>query len=605
MPEPGSELSGRYRLSYKVLFPNQNVTAQVREGDTVLAAEIAAGLMPDAPCGGMGVCGKCLAEILTETGERKSVLACQTKVTRDMTVYTASDGGHRILTEGAGGLPELRPAVRALSLNVERASLSDPTSHWTRLKAAVRSAGGGDIRPDPVMADALGKKLDALGYAPQAVVCGEELLDIRKGGRLLAAAVDIGTTTVVLYLADGQTGTVLSTVSALNPQTEFGADVISRANHAMHNGPDDLSRAIRTAVNGLLADALERAGAEKKDVYSVFIAGNTCMHHLFLGIDPSSLVLSPYVPSVADPLVLDAAAYGLDANPRAKLFMLPCIAGFVGADTSAMMLACGFDRREELTLAIDIGTNGELVIGDKDRAVACSTAAGPAFEGARITFGMRGAAGAIDHASIDNGALTFSVIGGGKPRGICGSGLLDLTASLLRAGVIDETGRLADEDELPRQSRPLAGRLRTVDGMRCFVIADGEQSGTGQCVYLSQKDVREVQLAKGAMAAGISLMLEHLGRRAEDIKKVLIAGAFGSYMSPESACAVGLIPGVLLDRIQAVGNAAGTGALWCALNYECFERAAAMAGRTEFIELASSPDFQDRFVDELMFPEEL
>ena len=589
---------------FQVSFPLQNRTVEVEAGTTVLAAEIAAGLHPDAPCGGMGVCGKCQVEILAENGAREEVLACETKIDRDMTVFTASDEHHRILTDGTGSLDRIDPPVRKVSLQVGKATLQNPTSGWARLREAVRKAAGVEIRPDPDLADGLSKTLESLDWEPQAVLYGDELLSLRKEGRLLTAAVDIGTTTVVLYLADGETGEVLSTGSMLNPQTQFGADVISRANYAMQNTPRELSEAIRAAVDSLLRDALFRANASAQDVFSIVIVGNTCMHHLFLGLDPSSLVLSPYVPSISEPLVLDAARYGLSANRRAKLFLLPCIAGFVGADTASVMLACAYDRREELTLAIDIGTNGELVIGDRTRTVACSTAAGPAFEGAKITFGMRGAAGAIDHASIQNGQLSVSVIGGGKPRGICGSGLLDLAAQMLRAGVIDETGRIADEEDLPGESKLLADRIRTIDGLRCFVIAQGAESDTGECIFISQKDIREIQLAKGAMAAGIALMLEYLGKKETDIEKVLLAGAFGNYMNPESACAIGLIPQKLLSKIEMVGNAAGRGALMCALNAQCYSRSAKMAEKTEFIELASNPSFQDRFVDELMFPEE-
>ena len=589
---------------FKVSFPLQNRTVEVEAGTTVLAAEIAAGIRPNAPCGGMGVCGKCQVGILGETGERETVLACETKIDRDLTVFAAGEAHHKILTDGAGALSEVAPAVRAVSLKVEKATLQKPTSDWMRLKEAVEAACGVSIRPDPVLADGLGKTLEALDYAPQAILCRGELLALRKEGRLLTAAVDIGTTTVVLYLADGETGELLATGSMLNPQTEFGADVISRANYAMQHTPKELSSAIRAAINELLDGALREADASRQDVYSAAIVGNTCMHHLFLGIDPSSLVLSPYVPSIAQPLVLDAAPYGLSINPRGKLFLLPCIAGFVGADTASVMLACEYDRIEELTLVIDIGTNGELVIGDKNRTVACSTAAGPAFEGAKITFGMRGAAGAIDHASIRGGTLSFSVIGGGKPRGICGSGLLDFAAAMLSAGVLDETGRISDPEDLPKDSRALGERIRTVDGLRCFVIAEENESETGACIYLSQKDIREIQLAKGAMAAGIALMLEYLGKKETDLQKVLLAGAFGNYMNPESACAIGLIPAKLLPRIEMIGNAAGRGALMCALNEECYLRSAKMAAKTEFIELAANPNFQDRFVEELMFPEE-
>ena len=592
-------------MLYTVSFPLQNTEITVRAGTTLLAAEIAADLRPDAPCGGVGACGKCRVDILAENGDRRSVLACETKIDRDMTVFFSEEEAHRILTEGTGTVTELAPAIRALRLQVEKPSLKDPSSGWTRVKRAVLDAGGGEIRPDAKLADGLEKTLNSLEYAPEGILYHDELLALRGGGRLLTAAVDIGTTTVVLYLADAQTGEVLATGSTLNPQTEYGADVISRANYAIEHSPQPLAAAIRAAIRDLLSDALKQAHAEARDVFSIVIAGNTCMHHLFLGLDPESLVLSPYIPSVADPMALDASPFGFPVNPRAKLFLLPCIAGFVGADTAAVMVACGAEHRKELTLVIDIGTNGELVLCENGRMVACSTAAGPAFEGAKITCGMRGAEGAIDHAHIENGALRYTVIGGGRPRGICGSGLLDLTAALLKAGVLDETGRFADPDELPKQSRALADRLQTIGGLRSFVIASGKESGTGEAIYLNQKDIREVQLAKGAMAAGIALMLAHFGRKAGDIRKVLIAGAFGNYMSPESACAVGLIPAQLLERIEAIGNAAGAGALMCALSEPCFLQAAQMAAHTEFIELAADPDFQDRFVEELMFPEDI
>ena len=586
-----------------VRFLNENRVVRVPEGSTILDAEIAAGLQPDAPCGGMGVCGKCLVDLMTSRG-RVSVKACATAVNADTDVITPRrSGDHRILTEGLGTPDRIAPAVKTAPIRVEKATLLSPTSEWKRVTEAIRSAAGVTIRPDPIPALELKRTLEGMGYEGEAVLCGDELLAIRKEGRLLTAAVDIGTTTVVLYLADARTGETLATKSRLNPQTEFGADVISRANYAMQHSAEPLAASIRGAVNELLQSALLEAGADAADVFSVVIVGNTCMHHLFLGIDPSSLVLSPYVPAIDSALILNAADYGLGIHPRGKLFVLPCIAGFVGADTASVMVAADFDKRDKLTLAIDIGTNGEIVLGDRDRKVACSTAAGPAFEGAKITFGMRGAAGAIDHVTWADGALRFSVIGGEKPVGICGSGLVDLAAALLEAGIVDETGGFADEDEAPEEARPLFRRMRRIDGVKCFVLAEEDESGNGRCVYLSQKDIRELQLAKGAIAAGITILLEHLGRKPDDIREVLIAGAFGNYMSPKSACAIGMIPGILLDRVKAVGNAAGRGALLCALDENCFRRATEMVSGTEFIELASNPAFQDTFVDELLFPE--
>ena len=376
-------------------------------------------------------------------------------------------------------------------------------------------------------------------------------------------ACDIGTTTVVVYLLDGHTGALLSRSSAMNPQSQFGADVISRIQHALQGGSEELSSAIRDTLRSLCADAAARAGIDPAAISRAAIVGNTAMHHLLLGIDPKPLVTPPYMPRVREALEIGCAR------------ILPNIAGFVGGDTVGCMTATRFDRKEALTLLIDIGTNGEMVLGDRHRRVACSTAAGPAFEGAKISCGMRGAPGAVDHVTLKNGQLSYTVIGGGEPKGLCGSGLLDLVAALLNLGIIDESGRMEEK------SFPLCPN-----------------------VTLTQKDVREVQLAKAAIRAGIELLCAHLGSKPEDIQTVLLAGAFGSYMTPASACRIGMIPPVLLERIQSIGNAAGEGAKLCALSETEFAYSQALAANTEFLELASLAQFQDCYVDALEFEEE-
>ena len=376
-------------------------------------------------------------------------------------------------------------------------------------------------------------------------------------------ACDIGTTTVVVYLLDGHTGALLSRSSAMNPQSQFGADVISRIQHALQGGSEELSSAIRDTLRSLCADAAARAGIDPAAISRAAIVGNTAMHHLLLGIDPKPLVTPPYMPRVREALEIGCAR------------ILPNIAGFVGGDTVGCMTATRFDRKEALTLLIDIGTNGEMVLGDRHRRVACSTAAGPAFEGAKISCGMRGAPGAVDHVTLKNGQLSYTVIGGGEPKGLCGSGLLDLVAALLNLGIIDESGRMEEK------SFPLCPN-----------------------VTLTQKDVREVQLAKAAIRAGIELLCAHLGSKPEDIQTVLLAGAFGSYMNPASACRIGMIPPVLLERIQSIGNAAGEGAKLCALSETEFAYSQALAANTEFLELASLAQFQDCYVDALEFEEE-
>jgi uncharacterized 2Fe-2S/4Fe-4S cluster protein (DUF4445 family) len=403
----------------------------------------------------------------------------------------------------------------------------------------------------------------------------------------LAMAYDIGTTTVAAYLIDLKTGAELATSSLLNPQTKYGGDVIMRIKYALENGGAALTNDIRAALAELAVESCKKADADHNNIALITIVGNTTMHHLFVGLTVETLAFAPYHAKVTEPLTLKAGDYGFaDVCPDAKLLTLPNIAGFVGADTVGAALAAALDEAGELTLLIDIGTNGEMVLGDKRRLVACSTAAGPAFEGALISCGMRGAEGAIDHITIDNVQSTtdnakhtytysvnYSVIGGGEPIGLCGSGLIDLISELVRTGLVDESGKLMTD-----------GAFRITDK-----------------VSVTARDVRELQLAKGAMAAGIEMMRNRLGIGVDDIKRVMIAGAFGSFMKPSSACGIGLIPKALLSRVQAIGNAAGQGAKLAALSVGEYDRAAKLALEIDYLELASNPDFNDIFVDNLTF----
>lgn len=472
---------------FNILFLPDQVTAAVSEGATLLRAQIIAGLRPDAPCGGRGVCRKCKVTV-----DGQEVLACQTPVDRDMTVYTQKEQNVNILTHG---------------VNVQ-------------------------AKPD--------------------------------GTDKYALALDIGTTTVVAYLLDGITGEQLATASTINPQSQFGADVISRIEYVLKSGCTEMKSSIQNALRLLTGEVSRKAGIAPAEITAAAIVGNTAMHHLLLGIDPSPLVKPPYMPNVYEAMEISAAR------------ILPNIAGFVGGDTVGCMVATRFDQLEELTLMIDIGTNGEIVLGNKHHRIACSTAAGPAFEGAKISCGMRGAAGAVDHVTWKDGKISAHVIGGGYGIGLCGSGLLDLVAVLLDAEILDESGYLACK----------------------------EYHLEGTDVTLTQKDIREVQLAKAAIRAGIELLSRKLGAAVNDIQRVYLAGAFGNYMNPASACRIGMIPQVLLDRIVPIGNAAGEGAKLCATSRSEFEYSKQLAKDTEFLELASLPDFQDCYVDALEFSEE-
>lgn len=409
----------------------------------------------------------------------------------------------------------------------------------------------------------------------QILTSGRRVLTQPDGTDRYVIAFDLGTTTVVAYLMDGETGGLLSKVSCMNPQAQYGADVISRIQYAMQTDASALSGCIRHALADLTRQAALQAGIAPDEITTASIVGNTAMHHLLLEIDPKPLTVPPYMPGVCDALTLPPEGL-LPIAPNGAVRILPNIAGFVGADTVGCLLSCRMDALQPLTLMIDIGTNGEMVLGNQSRRIACSTAAGPAFEGAKIECGMRGAPGAIDHVYLENGEITCHVIGDGQPIGLCGSGLLDLVRCLLETHRITESGR-----------------------MECgsFAIENSK-------VYLSQKDVREVQLAKAAIRAGIELMCKSFGVAVSDIQQVLLAGAFGNYLDPRSACAIGMIPPVLMDRIVPIGNAAGEGACLAALSSKEFAYSKMLAKQTEFLELASLPEFNDCYVDCLCFEEE-
>ncbi len=593
---------------FKVHFLPQDVTVTVDEGTSLLDAQIKAQLHPDAPCGGKGTCGKCLVNILSG-GPAGIQKACVTEVHEDMEVELKAESlKHSILLEGAKRNIVIDPAIKGYHVAVEKCLIGDSRSDWARLKEAVSQASGIPAEEIPVSLPVISGLYDYLlahNFEADVIMCENEIIDLADSEKpLYVMAYDIGTTTIVGYLLNARTGRELAVSSMLNPQSQFGADVIQRSNHALAEGVEELSSCVRKALNDLTAQAALQAGITAEEIYMITVVGNTCVHHLFAGIMPGALVHSPYNPSVSESMMLPAAQYGIRIHPHGKIMLLPNIAGFVGADTVGVLLATQFDTLEDLTLVIDIGTNGEMVLGNKDHMIACSTAAGPAFEGAKIQCGMRGAEGAIDHVHFENNQLVYSTIGNAKPVGICGSGLMDIIAELLKAGIIASSGRLEKPEALTGEiGKANAHRIEKIDNFLSFVLADERESGTGKKIFLSQKDIREVQLAKSAMAAGILLMSDTLKIRQEDIKKIMIAGAFGNYMSPDSACAIGLLPQELRDRIEPIGNAAGEGSKIAALNKEEFHHCDQMARQTEFLELATHPDFQDCYVDELEFPE--
>lgn len=610
----------------KVTFQPVNQEIYVAPGLSIKDAINLAGFEFDFPCGGRGKCGKCRLRI-TEgamaptTAEQEHLdaellargfrLACMARIGGDTVVELpyVKTPQHKILISAVEKQVKLEPHLNKTYLELEPPDLKHQEPDWERLRAALDQAGltMADKPASLALLRALPQALRQADWRVTALSDGETVLGLEPQDTtdaLLGIAFDIGTTTVVGYLLDLRTGKELDVVSALNPQTRYGADVITRIAFAAReeNGLTLLQEAIITELNSLIGQAVSRAGVSRDDIYTVTIVGNTTMHHLFLGISPKNLALAPYVPVLGQPVAFAAGDLGLQVNRAGMVYVLPNIAGYVGADTVGVLLATELDWSEGIKLAIDIGTNGEIVLGSKAGLVACSTAAGPAFEGAQISSGMRGTNGAIDHVRFSTD-LEISVIGGVKPQGICGSGLLDAVAGFLEQGIIDYRGRILTPDQLPAGEDRYRDRVIKLDnGVKAFVLVFADETSDGRPILITQNDIRELQLAKGAVAAGIKVLLEQLGCGLEAITQVLLAGAFGNYLDPHSACAIGLIPPALEALVKPVGNAAGAGAKAALLSRSEYARAKMIADFTKYIELSAYPDFSSLFASCLNFP---
>ncbi|MBN1460372.1 MAG: DUF4445 domain-containing protein [Armatimonadetes bacterium] len=603
-----------------IIFLPEEKTITVPEGTTVLDAAGKAGYSLQTPCGGQGQCGKCRVMVegpadAPKDSERGLLdaeeisagwrLACQVSVEGDCTVTLPAASltvAHRIMVEGTGREISVEPNVRKVSLRLSEPSNDDPRADLHRVLDAVSD----NLRPPHRLAplQSLPRTLRAHGYEVTCVIAGDELHGIEPGDTtddLYGLAVDIGTTTVVAYLCHLLTGRVVAVSSDLNSQAQYGDDVISRIKAANSDeaGLAGLHRAIVAVINDLIERATHEAGLDRCSIYEVAIVGNTCMTHLFLGVPPTGLGTVPFVAAFRGPQIVPAADLGIPINPAGLVYVAPNIGSFVGADTIGVILASEIDATDGLRAAIDIGTNGEIVVAQGDTLLACSTAAGPAFEGARISRGMRASTGAIDIVNIDDD-VHCHVIGDVEPRGLCGSALVDAIAELVRVGAIAETGRMIRPEEATGLPEKVARRLvENEDGME-FVLVDGSAAYDGEPIALTARDVRETQLAKAALYGGLELMLDQVGASFGDLDEFLLAGAFGNYIRRESAVAIGLIPAIDEEKIVSVGNAAGLGARLVLCSVEERRRAEAIAKRIRHVELSERQGFYDRFADAMM-----
>jgi uncharacterized 2Fe-2S/4Fe-4S cluster protein (DUF4445 family) len=538
-------------------------------------------------------------------------LSCQCRVTEPVTVQVAPALDERTFqilgTERPPGSPLPVALDAGIRKDVVQVALPkeehDQTSDLDELLAATR-VGTDDV---PV---------DLLKTLPSALRDHQgEVTVTRFGRRLIAAepgdtsllkfglAIDIGTTSVVSSLMELESGEQLASVSSLNPQAVFGGDLMSRIAFAQFDAGN--LRKLQMRIIGLLNQHIEQlvsdSGVLAKWIYKVVIVGNTCMHHLLLGIDPSYVGLAPYAPVMRHPLVIAARELFLKINPEARVCLLPLVAGFVGADAVAVALATRIGDTAELRVAVDIGTNGEVLLGSRDHLWACSAPAGPALEGAQVRNGMRAALGAIDRVRIDGAGVKLHTIGDAPAQGICGSGIIDAIAALLDARIIDWTG-LIDVDGRDRLAPALRDRVVMRGEDRLVILARVGEAGATQEIALSQEDIRQVQLCKGAIASGIAMLQRVAGVRETDVHELMLAGGFGNYLGIESALRIGLIPAVPAEKVRYVGNAAALGAQLALVSEAERARAETLARSIEHVSLAAHPDFQDVFVDCMNFP---
>ncbi len=527
---------------FTITFRPDDKQISIHSGATLIEAAGQAGIILNNVCGCTGTCKKCLVYLEPES---RKVLACQYRIESDLLVTIPAASRYfeqRILTEG--------------------------------IDAALR------IQPD----------------------IHKKYLINRSTGMIFGLAVDLGTTTIVTRLIYMAAGECQATEAALNPQTRFGDDVVSRIAYAQTDKEfAELHKAIIDCINELTTKLCKQASIEPNDIYEMCLVGNTTMNHIFLGLPISQLGQAPYKAHSLDAYDVSPEKLDIKINPAGNIHTVENIAGFVGSDTTAVALATDIDSADRMTLIVDIGTNGEIVLGTKDKLYTASCAAGPALEGARITCGSRACDGAIEAVVINEDDIDLDVIGNIPPCSICGSGLIDAVAVMLDLGVIDATGRFAEPKMLEQKLPPtIFSRIIEQDGEPAFILAQAENSNE-KPVFLSQKDIRQMQLAKGAIRAGIKLLQQKIGLEDNDIKRILLAGAFGNYIRRESALRIGLLPVVEVERIHFVGNAAAAGAQMALLSKQCRDKAGQLARKIEYIEIAHEPGFQDVFADSMLF----
>ena len=594
-------------------------TVVVDEGTNLLMFLRSNGIAMETPCGGKGTCGKCAVRVsgiknTPSERERKLLgaeklekgyrLSCSNNITSDLDIYPEADSAREasIITEGKNRDVEINPIIRKQYAELAVPALADQTPDIERVLAASEVQLTDVSLPLLRTISSILRKSD---YKVTLVSMNEKLLAVEAGDttrKLCGTAFDIGTTTVAAYLYDMNTGKCLAVSSMLNPQKKFGADVIARISHTMQadGGKEEMYSSIIQCINDLIGQLCQKAGLSRSDIYCAVFTGNTTMLHFLMGLDASAISVSPFIPVTTSLQYFDGLSAGIEMNECGQAVVFPGVSAYVGGDTVAAILSSGMYDKEEISLLVDIGTNGEIVLGGKEWLLSCSTAAGPAFEGANIKNGVGGIRGAID--TVGSGPdFSYTTLGNASPVGICGSGIIDAIANLIDAGLIEDTGRLVDSDEAEEIDPSYKDRLISIDGVKAFVLANESESGSGSQIVITQKDIRELQNAKAAIAAGIETLVKKSGKDFDEVKKVYLAGGFGSRINIKSALKVGLLPRTLENRIEAIGNASGAGAAEGLLSKEMLRLSEKLKLNVKYIELSASPDFVEKYVDNMMF----
>jgi len=610
------EHSGLGRV--KLDFAPSNQSFKVPPGVSVFDAASWNGIAIDSTCGGHGTCKKCKVQITEgivpisrldirafsqEELKNGWRLACVARATENLAITVpAMTTRPKAATVGVGRQVILRPAVQKRYLELEEPTLHDQRPDIQRVKDAIDDL---EVDVEFHVLQKLPTVLRKNNFKVTAVIVDDLLIDIEPGDttdKRFAIAYDLGTTTVVATLLDLNSGTPVAVKSMLNMQQPFGADVISRISATMldENALERLRIAAQSTLSELTNEVIKEAEVSPNNVYEIAIAGNATMVQLVLGVDPEPVGVAPFITASQNWPVLNAKEFGIKIHPGARAYIFPSFGAYVGGDIVAGVLASGMDRDKRVRLFIDVGTNCEIVLSDGNKILTTAAPAGPAFEAASIKCGMRAADGAIEVVKITKDGVSLQVIGDVEPQGMCGSGLVDAVAELAKIGVLDQSGRFVSPEVMEKEFPKLSSRLINLETNEKAFLLHGDKNDP--LVYLTQRDVRELQFAKASIATGWRLLMEQLKLNDEDIQQVLLAGSFGSYLSPASAIQIGLVPKIPVMRIVSAGNVAGEGAKMVLLSQPERNGATALLNEVEYVELSDRADFNDKFVVQLSFP---